>query len=426
MAATQRTPLSMALLTWRQSGEFYFLRRFLDEMRNSTLNDDKSSAAKQLSVPHVRLEQFFALLKFAASILKALILPRGRIIVFNHSTRCRTEVSSKRPLYITEYFPRDGVIIVEDHPSDPCQRLGYMTLPGWSINRGADLIAWLYAKILYLRYRVYDRDIVNFYVRRFLWRLIFWALRPKAVFTFVWYGKEAIVAAAKSLHIKVCDIQHGIIYLSHPHYQLNDAPRGSESLCPDACLVYGEYWKNKLLASAWKADQLEVTGYFLDTAPAQPALISEPYILYTSQPHTHAAITGHIQTISAEAAIRGWRIIIALHPSDSPSAYQEIQSIPVVSIGQVDSYDLLRGCLLHISVSSTLLWESLVFRKSSYVLEFGREAQDLLRDFIDFGFGRVLAPKTFPEPFQMPDHPSIEYFFRDKVVLPFIPAGVNW
>ena len=425
MVATQRTPLSKALLTWRQNEEFYFLRRFLDEMRSNTPNTDNSSAPTQLNVRHVRLEQFSALLRFAASLLKVPLLPRGRVIVFNHSTRCRAEVSSKRPLYITKHFPQDTVIIVEDHPSDPCQKLGYITLSGWGINRGADLIAWLYAKLLYARYRVHDRDIVNFYVRRFLWRLIFWALRPKAVFTFVWYGKEAIIAAAKLLHIEVCDIQHGIIYTSHPHYQLSDAPQGSEFLCPDTCLVYGEYWKSKLLKSAWKSNQLKVVGYFLDIAPAQTTLISEPYILYTSQPHTHNIITAHIKAISAEAATRGWRIIIALHPSDSPSAYQEIQSISVVSIGQADSYDLLRGCMLHISVSSTLLWESLAFRKSNYVLGFGREAQDLLSDFIEFGFGRTLAPGTFPEPFQIPDNPSIEYFFRDKVELPFMPIKVN-
>ena len=315
-------------------------------------------------------------------------------------------------------------MVVEDAQHGPSQKLGYPVFCGGQINRGAELIAWFYAKVICARHSLHDRDIVNFYVMRNIWRLIFIFLRPKAVFTFVWYGKEAIVAAAKSLGIKVYDVQHGIIYTSHPHYQLADAPAGSEVMRPDACLVYGEFWKEKLLRSAWSADQVQVVGYFLDMAPAQTPDCTKPYILYTSQPHTHAAIKTHITAILGTVVQRGWQIVIALHPSDSTNAYHDIRAIPGVSIGTIDSYDLLRHCHVHISVSSTLLWESMLFNKPSYVLNYGVEAQDLLNDFVGYGFGRSLALDAFPEPFQIPCSPSPDYFFQGKVAFPFLSLNL--
>jgi hypothetical protein len=122
---------------------------------------------------------------------------------------------------------------------------------------------------------------------------------------------------------------------------------------------------------------------------------------------------------------RGWQIIIALHPSDSPNAYHDIRAMPGVSIGMIDSYDLLRHCHVHISVSSTLLWESMLFNKSSYVLNFGVEAQDLLNDFVELGFGRPLAQDAFPEPFQMPLSPLPDYFFQGKVAFPFLSQNLT-
>lgn len=421
MTVTARqTPLSQALLTWRQADEFYFLRRFLDEMRSNTPTGISGVVQEQAKSRLFRFEPIVALARLIVGLIKVFSLPRNKVIVFNHTKRCRLEVDQKRSLYITEYFSRNEIVVVEDAQHGPSQKLGYLVFFGWQINRGAELIAWFYSKVLRKGRSLHDRDIINFYIIRHIWRLIFIVLRPKAVFTFVWYGKEAIVAAAKSLGIKVYDVQHGIIYTSHPHYQLASAPAGSEVMRPDECLVYGEFWKEKLLRSAWPADRVQVVGYCLDMAPAQTPDCTKPYILYTSQPHTHAAIKTHIAAVLDAVVQRGWQIVIALHPSDGPDAYHDIRVMSGVSIGAVDSYDLLRHCHVHVSVSSTLLWESMLFNKPSYVLNYGVEAQDLLNDFVGYGFGRSLALDAFPEPFQIPLSPSPDYFFQGKVAFPFL------
>jgi hypothetical protein len=426
MTATKRhISLSQALLTWRHANEFYFLRRFLDEMRSHTPASNDVNVQEQVKPKSQRLEPVVALARLLVGLIKVFWLPRNKVVVFNHTKRCRIGGDQKRSLYISEHFLQNQVVLIEDAANGPSQKLGYPVFAGWEINRGAELIAWFYTKLVYKKCTIHDRDIVNFYVKFHVWRLIFIAIRPKTVFTFVWYGKEAIVAAAKSLGIKVCDVQHGIIYSTHPHYQLADAPAGSEAMRPDECLVYGEFWKEKLLRSAWTTDQVRVAGYFLDIAPAQFLDSAKPYILYTSQPHTHVVIKKHINAILDTALQRGWQIIIALHPSDGPNAYHDTRGKPGVSIGTIDSYDLLRNCHVHISVSSTLLWESMLFNKPSYVLNFGAEAYDLLNDFVELGFGRSLAPDAFPEPFQMPITPHPDYFFQSKVAFPFLSSNLT-
>lgn len=410
--------LRQALGRWRDVDEFYFFRRFMDDMRIASANNAPTLLrSKNKSKATIFLKQLSSIFIFCRTLFRSLFLPRGKSLVFNHSKRCRNGEIGSRPLYISSYFSKTQFLIVEDDDSDPCRRLGFKVLSGRFINRGAELISGGLAKYLQWHYGILDRDIVTFFVRRKIWHLIFLVIRPSQILTFVWYGKESMIAAAKSLNIPVIDIQHGIVYTSHPFYRINEVPGKGTNLLPDRCLVYGEYWKQKLIESGWRPEQVEVAGYFLDVGVGKTQSIKRPYILYTSQPHTHAEIRSHINAIVNLVEQKGWRIVISLHPADLRNSFSDLTEKGVI-VSDIDTYDMMRDCEVHVSVSSTLLWEAMVFGKPSYILEFGREATDLLSDLVSFGFGKTLDGTAFPEPFVIPATPSIDFFFRKRISLP--------
>ncbi|MGN6580961.1 MAG: hypothetical protein ACTHJ1_13380 [Bordetella sp.] len=414
-------PIRELIKSWRSCDELFFLKKYFDESHGlgSTKLPTPASisfAKKKPSIFQRIAGRFIAIFNFFLLLVRCGVAPKGRILAFNHSTRIRQAGEKSRPLYLSENLDLSQIIIFEDSKNSLNYKNPGLRLNSTHVDRVAALITTLLSRLYQVQTGTTDPFIINFAVKRALWRFIFLILSPKSINLIVWYGKEAIISAAKSLDICVSDIQHGIIYRSHPFYNLEKSrniPR-SEALLPDFCYVYGQYWRDLLLQSGWSPSQVKIIGYFLDTGPACPVPIDSPYILYTTQPHTSQIIKQHIQSILPECRRRRWKIAIAPHPNEAKGLYQDILEDDVILTGN-DSYDLLRECVVHISVSSTLLWEAMAFNKPSYILQFGMEAQDLLTDLVKFGFGRPLENGEFPSPYSLPMTPSRNIFFEDTV-----------
>lgn len=412
----QLPPLRDVISDWHERGEFYFYKRFLDEMRTSIVKSplDQAAINPRTSYLSIWLEKFNVFMQLGLLLIRCVLAPKGKTLVFNHSARQRrTGDSAPRSLYLSKVFDYKHLIVFEDsnvkieYPQ-PAMRMNSMC-----VNRCAEICAAIYVRLYKWKYSTSDRDIVNFYSKKLFWEFVFKILKPNAIRLFVWYGKEAVISAAKSLGIETADVQHGIIYPSHPLYNLIPSVKvdRSHTLLPAKCLVYGEYWKKLLLKAGWEDQRVDILGYFLDINSYQKIKDQRPYILYTSQPHTNVVIIKHIQSILPEIKKRKMRVVIALHPSENNKGYSTITS-KWIEIATIDTYDLIQNCAAHISISSTLLWEAMIFAKSSYVLEAGKDAKELLTDLISFGFGRKINEKEFPEPFILPKNPSIHYFFQ--------------
>lgn len=412
--------LSELFDTWRVQPRFFYLSKFLDGSRlaakasQGIAPQSLNTQRKGFRALWILYERLCALAGFIALISRVLLVPKGFTVVFNHTSRVRRLGTSAQPLYLSQVFDLEKAIVFEDaipafkYPSKVHQfQSGYVTR--------ASQIAGGIACYAYMRHRLADRDIATFVIARTFWILIFRVLRPSRIHLFVWYGKEAVIAAAKSLNIDVADVQHGVIYESHPFYNISNVDVGSEYLLPNKCLVYGEYWRSLLIRAGWQSSQVQVIGYFLDVAIKNDEELPKPYILYTSQPHTSGAIVNHIRSILSEVQARNFRVVIACHPSEPEGLYSGIFDESVKILRKWDSYDLLHNCTAHVSVSSTLLWEAMVFGKPSYVLEYGREAVDLLSDLLFFGYGKNLDIAEFPSSFPLPTNPPIEYFFSQTI-----------
>lgn len=422
MKETRLPPLSLLYNEWREDGRFFFLKKFLDESRSSFGAAEDSSPVFTSSagggvgrhIVAAMVERISALANFLVLIAQVMGAPKGKILIFNHTKRVRRGCDTTRPLYISKTIDLTDSVVFENANVDYALVGPVRHLQSSAVTRTSEITSAFVTRLTGRRQQS-DRDIANFVVAYVIWRLIFRLLKPRSIRLFVWYGKESVVLAAKSLGIDVADVQHGIIYPSHPFYSIKTTAANSDYLLPNRCLVYGEYWRELLIKSGWKSSQVEVVGYFLDIESGQTPTLLQPYILYTSQPHTSRSICEHIRSILPQVNEMGYRIVIAPHPSEAQGIYGNILGNCVSIAENCDSYDLLRHCAVHVSVSSTLLWEAMIFGKSSYVLEYGREAVDLLSDFVKFGYGRSLSKNMFPHPFCLPESPASEYFFAPVI-----------
>lgn len=414
-------PFSRLIMSWRSCGELFLYAKMLDESRKPFVPERRGSSEKRSITPiqiFARLIQKLSdVLYFFVLCFRCWLAPKNRIAIFNHTSRRRLGEAGNRPFYLpVQNFSLEKEVIFEDRLSGFSYPAGSVQFSSLALDSFTGLIVRISAIYSRLFHGAVDIDILSFLIKRALWKLVLRMLKPARVQVLVWYGKEALIAACKELGIAVWDMQHGIIYPEHPIYNLMRAHDvlGSDYLRPDKCLVYGEYWKTLLLQSGWSESEVLVAGYFPDADVGYADVSEMPYVLYTSQPHSNMIISEHINSISDELKAKGWQAVIALHPSESGEGYEEIIS-ENVRITKFDSYDLLRNCVAHISYSSTLLWEAMLFEKPSFILKYGNEAVGLLSDLVKFGYGRPLATGEFPAKFELPETPPRDYFF----------AGVN-
>ncbi len=413
--------LNLLFDTWVDDNRFFHLKKFIFETRKSVHHPIKNSIDKKklknISKLNIVSERIRTLCRLINLFIRALKIPKGLPVIFNHTSRFRKAEDGIKSLYLNSLLKKNKrATVFEDVDIKHEYNELWCVFQAQIVYRSSQILS---AFLIFINRRdqITDRDIATFYVARFFWYWLFRILRPSSIRLFVWYGKEPIIAAAKSLGIEVADVQHGIIYKSHPLYKIDQANHldGSDYLLPDKCFVYGEYWKSQLVKAGWKAEKILVIGYFLDIARYKSQFIRQPYVLYTSQPNNSHPIISHIKSIQNEVRSRGMQVIISKHPSEPNNTYDDILSDMVQIFDECDSYDLLRHCSVHVSVSSTLLWEAMLFGKSNYLLDYGREAIDLLSDFLEFGYGRCLDKGEFPEPFLLPKDRSVDYFFSSKI-----------
>jgi hypothetical protein len=118
------------------------------------------------------------------------------------------------------------------------------------------LFIMLLRRVFFRRYKVVNKGVMDsieadfglsvnatnriefFEARRKVFTRLFRIMRPRAILLTCYYGKEPAIRAAKSLGIKVIEIQHGVIGKEHPAYNVY---RGLDKSCfPDHLLVFGK------------------------------------------------------------------------------------------------------------------------------------------------------------------------------------------
>jgi hypothetical protein len=197
--------------------------------------------------------------------------------------------------------------------------------------------------------------ILDFYIRKYYFKLILRLIHPNTIYLVVSYGKEPEIAAAKELGIRVVEFQHGSIGQSHPGYAFNRWE--SIPYFPDEILVFGLGWFRKL---TYKNTRLYYYGnWFLRQQVRLYGKCSsnDKNILVISQWIISIQL---IQWVIDFASIfPDYSIRLHLHPDEE---YQHSVSLPKnVIVGRGDIAKRFRENQWVFGVSSTSVVESLLF-----------------------------------------------------------------
>lgn len=186
---------------------------------------------------------------------------------------------------------------------------------------------------------------------------------PGKVFLVCSYGKEGIIAAARSLGIETIEIQHGIIYPFHMGYSYPQ--NASIPYFPDKIMLYGDFWKDQAsfpierlarLAVGNPYAELQIKKYS-DTEKEKNSMLfisSGQYGVQLSK----LAVDYHKQHPE-------YRIYYKLHPSEFkvwPDLYPHLKASEddglIVVEDKINLYELFARSNYLVGVNSTAIYES--------------------------------------------------------------------
>jgi hypothetical protein len=344
---------------------------------------------------------------------------RPRTVFYGSSGRIARVGTTRYDLYnarIVNEWGREQFIIIEDTEdrSDktyrPDFRLGDFGLPihalgklyrylySRRLGRFADRVTSRYPGLGFSRKQVVG-IVSAFYANYLVDRFLLMILRPSHALLICHYGREPFIAACRRQGIPVTELQHGTI-AGHPFYIYPDTYRQvfERMLLPDRIAVYGEYWRGLLVSdNIFPEDAVIVAGYYLQTPPVVRSVSSDGriVILLTTQGVYHNRWIDYIRFLTSQLDPAGWRVLIKPHPNEKFENYCDLVVPGFVELSEQGTYELLSQCDIHVSVTSTVLFEAVRYGVANYVL-FVPEAEERCAQIVATRVGRPLEANQLP------------------------------
>jgi len=255
-------------------------------------------------------------------------------------------------------------------------------------------------KVLRIRYKIVNKRVLdmidadyglnvdaaaqieNYAATRKAFTYLFRLLRPKAVLLTCYYGREPVVKAAKSLGIKVIEVQHGLIGKEHMAYNVYcDIDR---SCFPDHLLVFGEQELTTFdnLRFIDPANVHPVGSFYIDYVKAtyrpEPQL-SERFVGFKRVVGVTLQWTNEKRVLSfiCEAAKLDGSIFYILIPRwPQNPAYSTLEPPPNVEvIRDKNFYELMAYTDFHSTVNSTCALEAPALGVQNILVDIDGEAK---------------------------------------------------
>lgn len=221
-----------------------------------------------------------------------------------------------------------------------------------------------------------------FYWQKRLFALLFKKIQPDFLVLINGYSNHSLVAAARELNVNVVELQHGLLNRHHYGYSWSKYASiyKAQMALPDQIFLYGDYWKEELLATGfWDEQSLRSVGnLYIDeirrTDMAHQGDVRT--ILVTTQDIYRQEVIAFVQEFLEIAKDRlAVKIIFKLHPSElDKSIYTNAFSHHdcVMVLGATDmpgTHQLLVQADFHMSISSTCHYEALAFGVPTIILK---------------------------------------------------------
>lgn len=280
----------------------------------------------------------------------------------------------ENPLPLYKHFSgketKDKYIISDAFISGLSIILGSLLMPFKKVENEFILTAIEKKYDLKINCKIYLKRYLGQY---YLYSFILLFNKPKQVFIAYlgsWYGA---IHAFKKNDVTVIECQHGVINDRHPFY--NYYIKTEKLLFPDKLLTYGNI-ERKYLKNANYIDLKRVipTGYyFLDRVKEAPSKVE------VSKSFNYSVVFSHQDLFEKKAV----PVIIKLAKQNPEIAFfiaarfetNEIKKLRQLSIKNiifepnVDIYELIVCCDIHITVNSTTTLEALYLNTSSILID---------------------------------------------------------
>jgi len=204
----------------------------------------------------------------------------------------------------------------------------------------------------------------KFLVTYKLYKKILSITTPKKIYIVVSYGRAELIKAAKELHIKVIELQHGTFSKYHLGYSYPN--KKDLDYFPDEFWVWNEYWKNlisfpiskeHIKIYSFKYLEIEKTKYKLQKIPKQMVILGQNGL-------TDKMAKKVLDNLDF---FKTFKIIIKLHPEEygRSSLYQNMiqlqYKLNIEIVEETDLYALLSSSEYQAGVFSTALYEGVEF-----------------------------------------------------------------
>lgn len=218
---------------------------------------------------------------------------------------------------------------------------------------------------------------------------------PKMIFVVVAYENHAIVAAAKSLGIKVIELQHGTITDYHLGYSYPEKTRlnGEIPYFPDMILSFGDYWMSEDTSPISRKNIIPIGfSYFQHQSRDFINLdVIDNQIIFISQ----GVIGKYLSKVASEFAKANGdlRSIYKLHPGEYETwrqNYPELveastfDNFSVIDNSEIPLYRLLAESKYQVGAFSTAIYEGLMFNSKTFILDV--PGIEYLDDLIEKGY----------------------------------------
>lgn len=218
---------------------------------------------------------------------------------------------------------------------------------------------------------------------------------PKMIFVVVAYENHAIVAAAKSLGIKVIELQHGTITDYHLGYSYPEKTRlnGEIPYFPDMILSFGDYWMSEDTSPIGRKNIIPIGFSYFQYQSKDFINLSviDNQIIFISQ----GVIGKYLSQVAFEFAKtnRNLNIIYKLHPGEYETwreNYPELveastfDNFNVIDNSEIPLYRLLAESNYQVGAFSTAIYEGLMFNSKTFILDV--PGIEYLDDLIEEGY----------------------------------------
>jgi hypothetical protein len=216
-------------------------------------------------------------------------------------------------------------------------------------------------------------------------------------------GEFALLAASQECKIRSVEFQHGVFIREHPDAlpKLKISDRSS-LLIPDKLFLFGKYWKDQLLESAFLEDELRVVGnpridnFRKIRAGFEPSLHGSPTkILVTTQGVDRERLIDFLSgfTRAADGVIK-YTLTIKLHPisdRDKSPYLRAFKAYPTVQIflgsEQPSTFDLLARADIHASIASAVHYDALGLGVPTIIIPLA--GHEIIQPLVDAGHAKI-------------------------------------